>query len=156
MKISKLLSHITLLVFLIAGLIACERDSKHETFLKMKNSVWDRFDMKLFEIPVEDVSKKMDITFVIRVTDKFAYETLPLYVILTTPSGEERIREISLPINKNAEDPAVKIFESQIELWKDLTISETGKCKISVENVIPKIQVEGVEEIGIIVSSSKR
>lgn len=129
-----------------------------EKYLKMKNSTWDRFDQKYFEIPVDDVTKSFDITFVVRVTSKLAYDEIPFYVILKTPAGEERIREIKIPVRENAKmagELIGNVYETRVVLWKDLSISAKGKCIISIENLIPKIQTEGIDEIGIVVTKSK-
>ena len=34
-------------------------------------------------------------------------------------------------------------------------LSVKGDCKISIENMIPNIQTEGIDEIGIVVTKSK-
>ena len=158
MKTSKLLLCILLLFALVIAFSSCNRGPVYEKQLKMKNSIWDRFDQKLYEIPVEDAGKSYDITLVVHALEQFEYDKLPVYVILTTPSGEERMREITIPIRENGKMigvPAENIYEFRTVLWKNLTMAEKGKCKISIENMIPKIQVEGIDDIGIIVTQAK-
>ena len=76
--------------------VSCDRGPVYEKYMKMKNSTWDRFDPKLFDIPIETPAKNIDITFVVRVTSNLAYDELPFYIVLTTPAGKERIREIKI------------------------------------------------------------
>jgi len=138
--------------------VSCDHGPVYEKYLKMKNSTWDRFDQKYFEIPVDDASNSFDITFIIRVTSKLAYDEIPFYVILTTPAGEERIREIKIQVRENGKIVGKQTgaaYETRVELWKDLSITGKGNCKISIENLIPKIQTEGIDEIGIVVMKSK-
>jgi gliding motility-associated lipoprotein GldH len=149
---------IFLLLTIILFTISCDRGPVYEKYQKMKNSTWDRFDPKLFEIPVEDPAKNFDINFVVRITNKLVYDELPFYIILTTPAGEERIREIKIPVRENGKmigELKGNIYEASIELWKEINIAEKGKCKISIENMIPKIQTEGIDEIGIVVTKSE-
>jgi len=147
-----------LLVTLTVFTISCKHTGPvFEKYLKMKNYTWDRFDQKFFEIPIEETAKNVDITFIVRYNDKLAYNDLPLYIILTTPSGEERIREISIPIRENGRLVAVPksdLYESRVVLWKNLGLPEKGNCKISIENMIPKIQTAGIDEIGIVVTKT--
>jgi hypothetical protein len=40
-------------------------------------------------------------------------------------------------------------------LWKGINMAEKGNCKITLENMIPKIQTDGINEIGIVVTKSE-
>jgi gliding motility-associated lipoprotein GldH len=159
MKNAKLPLGLFLVFALTLTIISCKHGGPvYEKYLKMKNSTWDRFDQKLFEIPIEDPAKNIDINFVVRITTKLSYDELPFYIILTTPAGEERIREIKIPVRENGKmigELKGNVYETRIELWKEINISEKGNCKISIENMIPKIQTEGIDEIGIVVTKSK-
>ncbi len=158
MKTSRLFFGFILMLALAVCAISCDKGPVYENYLKMKNQTWDRFDQKLFEIPVKDIDKSYDIAISVRNTVQFAYDDLPAYVILTTPSGEERMREISVPVRNNGKMLGTangNVYEARMVLWKNILISEKGNCKISIENMIPKIQTEGIESIGIIVTRSK-
>jgi hypothetical protein len=68
------------------------------------------------------------------------------------------MREINIPIRENGKmlgEPKEKSFEVKTILWKEILFSDKGNCKISIENIIPKIQTEGIDEIGIVVTKSK-
>jgi gliding motility-associated lipoprotein GldH len=158
MKYSKQFLSLILVLALAASLGSCERGPVYEKSVKMKNSTWDRFDNKNFEIPIEDVGKNYDITFVAHCTEQFPYDDLPFYVILTTPSGEERMREVNVHVRDNGK--LIKgdkdgNSEARMVLWRNINMAEKGKCKISIENMIPFIQVEGIDDIGISISISK-
>ncbi len=159
MKNTKSVLLILLLFAISAITVSCGKEGPvYEKYLKMKNSTWDRFDQKYFEIPIDDVTESYDMTFVVRTTGKLAYDEIPFYLILTTPAGEERIREIKIPVRENGKmigELKGNVYETRVVLWQDLSISVKGNCKVSVENLIPKIQTEGIDEIGIVVAKSK-
>ena len=137
---------------------SCNHGPLAEVYIKMKNATWDRFDQKYFEIPIEKTTKNLDITLVVRNTAKFNYDELPVYIILTTPDGEERVHEMRLRLRQDGKMKGMakgNIFETRTLLFDDLTLSGKGSCKISIESLIPKIQTEGIDEIGIVVSRSK-
>jgi len=124
----------------------------------MKNTTWDRFDIKQFEIPINEEAKSYDIQVVVRCTEQFQYDNLPFYVILTTPSGEERMREVNVLVRDNGKmitQPNSTKSEARLILWKGINMADKGNCKITLENMIPKIQTEGIDEIGIVVTESK-
>jgi hypothetical protein len=124
----------------------------------LTNSTWDRFDIKQIEIPVNEVSKSYDITIIVRCNEQFKSDKIPFYMILTSPKGEESIREISLPVRENGKlitEPKESKAESRLMLWKTFSMADKGNYKITIENLIPKIQTEGIVEIGILVTKAK-
>jgi gliding motility-associated lipoprotein GldH len=158
MKKSKHLVSIIIFLALAFTFSSCDRGPVFEKYIKMKNFIWDRFDIKMFELPIEDASSKYDIKFVARCVEQFPYDNLQFYVILTSPSGEERMREVTIPVRNNGKmigEPTGKIYENSIVLWKEISFTDKGTCKISIENLIPKIQTEGIDEIGIVVTKAK-
>ncbi len=158
MKYLKQFLSIILVFTLAASLVSCKRGPVYEKSQKMKNSTWDRFDNKFFEIPIEDAGKTYDITFVTHCAEPFPYDELPFYVILTTPSGEERMREVKVPVRDNGKlikESKDGNPEARMVLWSNISMAEKGKCKISIENMIPIIQTEGIDDIGIVITISK-
>jgi gliding motility-associated lipoprotein GldH len=158
MKTPKHLVSIFIFLLFAVTLSSCSKGPVFEKYLKMKNFTWDRFDIKHFEIPIEEGGKNYDITAVVRCTDQFQYEDLPFYVILTTPSGEERMREVTIPVRNNGKmigQPNANLYEDRLILWKGINLADKGTCKITFENMIPKIQTEGIDQIGIVVTRAK-
>ena len=158
MKNSKLLFNLILVIILAIFSISCEKGPVFEKYLKLTNSSWDRFDIKQIEIPVNEVGKSYDITLIVRCTGLFQPDKIPLYMILTSPKGEESIREISIPVRENGKlitEPIESKAESRLVLWKSFSMAEKGNYKITIENLIPKIQTEGIAEIGIVVTKAK-
>jgi len=158
MKKHRLFGNVFILLFL-GFAISCDRGPVYQNYLKMKNSIWDRFDQKFFEIPIEKPGKTYNITFFAKTTADFIYDGLPVYVILTSPSGEERMREVTIKIRAKGSFTGVKtgeLWEARTTLWESLGVADIGKCKISIENLIPKIQTQGIDGIGIVVEVAKK
>lgn len=155
MRISKILLTTFSLFVITLFTESCNNGPVFEKSLKMKNSTWDRFDIKSIEIPVNDEGKSYDITAVVHCNEQFQYDNLPFYVILTTPSGEERMREVTIPVRDNGKmigQASNNVFEERIILWKGISLADKGICKITFENMIPKIQTEGIVDLGIVVT----
>ncbi len=159
MKIVKrIISTFLFLLFAIA-FTSCNKGPVSETYLAIKNSTWDRFDIKQFDIPVAEPAQTYDITLVVRCNEKFQYDKLPVYAIITTPSGEERMREVNVLVRENGKmitQPESTNSEARLILWKGINMGDKGTCKITLENMIPKIQTDGINELGIVVTKSEK
>jgi gliding motility-associated lipoprotein GldH len=133
-------------------MLACQRGPQYQHYLKMNHATWDRFDQKFFEIPVEKPGKSYKISIFLKADSSFIYDEMPVYVILTTPSGEERMLEVSIPVKSKGQFTGEKsgtLWQSKKVLWEEISIPDKGTCKISIENMVPKIQTNGVDGIGI-------
>lgn len=158
MKIVKRIISTSLFLLFAIAFTSCDKGPVSETYLAIKNSTWDRFDIKQFDIPVAEPAQTYDITLVVRCSEKFQYDKLPVYVIITTPSGEERMREVNVLVRENGKliiQPESTNTEARLILWKGINMGDKGTCKITLENMIPKIQTDGINEIGIVVTKTE-
>jgi gliding motility-associated lipoprotein GldH len=147
----------SILIILIA-LTACKSEPAYEQLHTFKGNTWNRFDNQVFEIPVNETGKTYDIFLTMKRTAEYAYEDLPVNVVLQTPSGEERIHEFTFKLSENLKNPDSDTADSltaQFELWKEILLSDKGKCTITIENLIPKIATPGIVSVGIIMKKSK-
>ncbi len=91
-------------------------------------------------------------------TADYAYDDLPVNVVLQTPSGEERIHEFAFKLSESIRDPNREEVDSltvEFQLWKEILLSDKGKCIITIENLIPKIATPGIANIGIIMKKDE-
>jgi hypothetical protein len=68
------------------------------------------------------------------------------------------MREVNVVVREKGKlilDTKTAKAESRLVLWKGLKMSDKGNCKITFENMIPKIQTEGIDEIGIVVTKTE-
>lgn len=144
----------TLPFFLLFSLLlACKPGGKYELKNTFTNDTWDRFNKLLFEMPKEIKPGSYDISLVLKHTDGLECDEFPVYVILDTPSGEERMNEVPLKIRDKekfcgaSKDGYYTITQ---KLWEGIEISDTGACTISVENLNPKFQTPGIHEVAVI------
>ncbi len=149
---------ISLFISLLMAVSCTSHEPVFEKYKKFDHNTWDRFNQILFTIPIREPGLDYDVFLVIKPVKEFAYNDMPVYIIMDTPSGEERMKEVNAHLRENNKfigevegKPAV----IKVLLWKALRISDKGSCKISVENMIPKIQTSGIAEIGIEVEKSK-
>jgi gliding motility-associated lipoprotein GldH len=147
----------SILIILIA-LTACKSEPAYEQKHIFKGNTWNRFENQVFEIPVDETGKSYDIFLTMKRTTEYAYEDLPVNVVLQTPSGEERIHEFTFRLSESIKKPNNETADSltvEFQLWKEIFLSDKGKCTITIENLIPKIATPGIISVGIIMKKSK-
>lgn len=145
----------TLPFFLLFSLLlACKPGGKYELKNSFTNDTWDRFNKLLFEMPKELKPGSYDISLVLKHTDALECDEFTVYVILDTPSGEERMNEVPIKIRDNNKSYGTKekdgYYTITQKLWEGINISDTGACTISVENLNPKYQTPGIHEVAVI------
>jgi len=150
---------IILLFMSMLLVFSCSTNSPvFERYNKFSNNTWDRFNQVIFNIPLQKTENDYDIFLVIKPSKDFTYNALPVYVIMDTPSGEERMKDVTVHMkegNKFVGEVEGQPVVIKTLLWKALRISDKGNCRISIENMIPKIQTIGISEIGIMVEKSE-
>lgn len=144
---------------ILISLVSCSKGPVFEKNFTFQNNTWDRFNQIHFSFPVEDTESVYSISLLLKPTKDFEYPSMPVYIILQTPSGEERMDEVKVQVkqgNSFIETEKDKPMVYKTVLWKELSITEKGNCKLSIENMVPKIQTFGLEQIGILVEKGKK
>jgi len=122
------------------------------TYYKFKDQTWPSFDILHLEIPVDKERKSYDVSLFIYHTKEYEFDALDFNMLMTTPSGEERIKEYHMNIKKKDGryiGPCSKdSCEVTINLKKQLILTK-GVLKIDIENLVPRLEVNGLLSIGI-------
>lgn len=123
------------------------------------NATWERFKLLNFELPVKSTRHTYDFSLVVRYNENFPETTLPVNVVMTTPGGEERIREYMFHIKDKdgnfVGNPAGGIYQMVIPLRNDVLFAKTGVCKFEIENLTSKYLTTGMIEFGVVMERAK-
>jgi len=143
----------------IALLTSCQKGVVYKEFHKFDNYTWKRFDKVTFSIPVEEAGLNADIVFTIRHITQYPYNNLPVSIILTTPSGEERIVEKDIILKDETGEfkgsVAGDLWDYEEILWPGFQFNETGNYTIEFENLIPKMGIPGLADVGLYLKKKK-
>lgn len=144
-----------LTLFLILGFISCQKNTVFREFQKFDNYTWGRFDKIKFTIPIEDEGTIADIVLSIRHLEQFPYDDLPMNIILSTPTGEERIIE-KIMVLKDEDgnfkgSVAGSYWDQEEVLWNKFIFNKSGNYIIELENLNPRPGIPALVDIGIIV-----
>ena len=152
----------SLLLLAVIGLFAgaCNNNKTVSRVHKFKNGVWERFEFLSFELPVNDTKTTYDIIIDLRFTAEFPAESLYVNVVMTTPSGEERIKDYNMTLKDGDGDFLGKktdgIYQLSVPIRRGIRFSETGVCKFEIENLMPKYVTSGIVDFGITMEEKEK
>ncbi len=134
---------------------SCQKNDVYREFHKFDNYTWGRFDKVKFDIPIDEQGLNADIILSVRYLEQFPYEILPINIVLTTPSGEERIveKEIRIKDESNAFRGSVagSYWDIDETLWKSFYFNQKGTYTIELENIHPRPGVPALVDLGLTV-----
>jgi gliding motility-associated lipoprotein GldH len=130
----------------------CSKNDDVEVYYKFKDHTWSRFDPVRFELTVNAPERNYDVFLFIHHTAAYEFDNLDFNMIMTTPSGEERIKEYHMDIRRKDGGFIGKLnndsCEISIALKKDLRLTK-GILTLELENLVPRLQIQGLLGIGI-------
>ena len=131
---------------------SCSGNDELESYQKFNDQTWPRFNILHFEIPVTSSEKTYDVSLFVRHTREYEFDALDFNMMMTTPSGEERIREYHMNIKKRDGNFFGKCnndsCEVTINLKNQITLTK-GVLTLDLENLVPRLEVKGLLGIGI-------
>lgn len=144
------------LVFLISS---CKRDEGVSQIHTFREAVWERFDFLNFRLPVEDVSDLYDLSAIMRYTTDFPEDYLYVNVVMTGPSGEERIRDYRLYVRDTdgqmLGEEKEGVYQRVITIREGMRFGQTGKVSFEIENLMTKVFTPGIVEFGIMIEPAE-
>ncbi len=140
------------LLFLLI-LSGCKKNNEIICYHKFNNRTWNRYEKIMFDIPVLDIDKRYDVFFFANHTRDYEFDNLEFNMIMTTPSGEERIKEYRFLLkNKTGRFTGICYQDSctaSIALKKGLRMEKKGMLRIEIETLVPRLQINALLGIGI-------
>lgn len=134
-------------------LFSCDNDRQQIVIKTFPESGWHRFDKLSFDLQVKNTGMDYSIMAVTRHSLDFAPDRIPLHIILTLPSGEERIWEQTIQI-RNPDGSFIGILkddvvELEFPLRSQISFREKGKINLLIEQIIPKYDTPGILSFGL-------
>jgi gliding motility-associated lipoprotein GldH len=148
-----------ILFFTIWQLAACNNKQAIEVSHVFPENVWNRFDLIELEAVIDKIDTNYDLHLHLEHDSAYPFDNLYINVALYLPSGEIRVNEYTFDIkDKNG------AFLSQLPqgkgdlsflLREDFYFSEPGIFKVEIECLIPRVEIKGIQNIGITLKKSK-
>ena len=132
-----------IIVLFLAGCGNGVNISEHYSF---PNEIWQRFKNPIIEASISHPGVKYIMYVELEYDASLAPAQLPVTVIMKTPSGEIRSRNINLK-----PDPDQNII--RVTLRKDFAFTEKGICSFEIENRSQYVETQGMKRIGVIMEA---
>lgn len=148
-----------LVLLLIVLLASCGKNTLVEKERIFDNNTWNRFDKLNFEFPVEKENGYYNIKLVVKHDGNFEENQLPVYLILNTSSGEERMKEVSFLLKDKGVLQGEKqenVYSVTKDVWTSIMIADKGKCTVSIENIYPKYDSFGIHSVSLVVEKAEK
>lgn len=148
---------VLLLTFLFTS---CKPGTIYEKHQNTGGLVWNRFDMKNFEVEIEDISITYDFYIAIRHHTDIPYRKLDVYFTLYTPSGEMRTNKLEIPVKdkdgKLLGNGLGNLWDLNYLAFEGFVFTEPGICIFEVSSAMPQVDLGGIMQIGLIITKSKK
>lgn len=151
--------HLIIAILLIFVLAACREDRSVSQIYNFTGNTWQRFNYLNFEFPIEEANQTYDVLAMLRVTEDFPSQALIFNLVMTLPSGEERIREYKIEVRDDDEsmlgEKKTGYYERLMPIRKQMRLHNTGILKFEIESLMTKYHTPGVVEFGIVLEPSE-
>lgn len=148
---------IVLAAFVLA-FTSCREPTVFREYRKIDNMSWNRFNFIEFEVPVEE-GDKLDFDLTLRHHTAFPYDKLFVNITFYLPDGEFRSANYAFDLKDKdgnwLADGMGELWDIELPIRSEMQFSETGTCKVRLENQYPKVETPGIIELGLIVKRSK-
>jgi gliding motility-associated lipoprotein GldH len=144
-----------LTVFLLNS--SCGNRTIFKEYRAFDDVSWNRFDIQNFEVPVKK-GEVLDVYFFLRHHIYFPYDYIDVNISFYMPGGETRSGDYHYVLKdkegKWLSDGMGELWDIELPVRKNLTINETGICKIRIENKMTKLETPGIVEVGLLVKKA--
>ena len=146
----------TLLKYLIFLLFlsSCTQGGGLSSTYSFPEGKWQRFNNPILTFNIDAPGVYYDMFL------EFEYDTAKppsdflVTVLMYTPSGEMRARDIQLkPGSSNDEGAVQGVFK--VVLRRDFAFSDMGECTFEIENRSSKVMINGVKSLRILLEKSQ-
>jgi len=122
-------------------------------------NIWNRFDLIELETIIDKIDIHYDLYLHIEHDSSYPFDSLYINVALYLPSGEIRVKEYTFDMKDENGDFLSQLSEGKGDqfflLREDFYFSEPGTFKVEIECLIPRVEIKGVQNIGIILKKTK-
>ena len=143
-------------------LIACMSCSKtgEQVYTQSIDGAWNKKQIKKFDFAIENPSEAKNLIFVIRNNNDYPYSNLRLIAELSDEKGTQKITdtlnyELAKPNGEWLGSGFGEVKEILFQYKMGFTFPAAGKYKLSVIQAMRKDNLEGIEDIGIMIEPAK-
>jgi gliding motility-associated lipoprotein GldH len=150
------------LVFVLLGAIACNRDQVFKDRYRFKDNTWQRINEDIeFKVEITDESSRYDIDLPIRHASFYPHQFLEISFNMYAPSGQQsfNVQKIYLKDEKGnwKGDGMGDIWDFTYRMFDQYKFNEKGIYTIEIQNLTGNSMfLPGIMDLGLIIKKSKK
>lgn len=137
----------------------CTNNRPIEVYHPFPENMWNRFDLIKLETIIDQTDINYDIWLHIEYDSSYPFDSLYINVAMFLPSGEIRVNEYRFDMKDKYGAFLSQLSEGKGEqfflLREDFSFSEPGIFIVEIECLIPRVEIKGVQNIGIILKRAE-
>ena len=135
----KAIAGFLLVIFFLGG---CYRDdAQFREYVKMDNMNWNRFDILMFEVPVQ-ANDILDFNLFLRHHTHFPYDKLFINITFYSPDGDMRSNDYTFDLKDYRGDWLAEgmgdMWDLELPIRQGMPFYQDGICKVRVETKYTK------------------
>lgn len=149
---------IPLLILIPLTFLSCQSPVVFKEYHKFPGYTWERNDDIVFRYENSDISSLYDFEVQLRHMTGFPYDEMVLVFRIVSPSGNVRSMEHRIRIK---DEDGNYIADGMGDLWDlsatllgGVTLPEEGEYIFEFNNVMPRVRISGLMELGLKVSKT--
>jgi gliding motility-associated lipoprotein GldH len=145
-------------VFICAGMLfSCSNKNKTEITVEFANQIWNRFAPLEGVFMIENIKKQYEIKVALSVINGFAYDQIPLEIVITSPSGQTNVLN-KIVVIKDKEDKHIgnvvgDVWTIEQVIYSHKEFTEEGEYAVSVQNRTQYYELFKVKSLSFTVTS---
>jgi len=140
-------------LFLVTGLISCDRRKVFESYIKLDDKGWNKDSLVVFHVPLKDTIRNNNLYVNIRNKGTYPYSNLWLFLSIGSPDGTTRTDtvEFSLaePSGRWKGSGIGGLHDNQILYKKSVFFPHKGVYTFKIKQGMRDNVLSGIRDIGI-------
>ena len=140
-------------VFMITGLISCDRNRTFEEYVEIENQVWSLDQSVEFTPVISDTLRVSNVYLNIRNTDEYSYSNLFLFVTTTAPTGYWIIDTVEVVMadkrGKWTGSGFGGVFYKQKLFKANVRFPYPGSYSFKIEHGMRVEDLKGIRDVGL-------
>jgi hypothetical protein len=140
-------------ILLLFLMVSCSPSGNFIETYTFPEGNWDRFTNPLVHFQIENPGIYYDMFLELRFDPSSQPEDFLMTVIMTTPGGEVRSRDVKTNFSKAELNDNDAVF--RILIRREYAFSEKGECTFEIENRASRMSTTGMNSLSIIIEESQ-
>lgn len=140
-------------LFLLAGIVSCDRKRVFESYYELDKNGWNKDSVVVFNVAITDTIKNQNLYVNIRNKGTYPYSNLWLFLTIGSPDGAMRTDTVEFtlaePSGRWKGSGIGSLHDNQILFKSSIYFPRKGKYTFQIKQGMRDNVLQGIRDIGI-------